>query len=95
MSHFVYFLYTPTRDRYYVGETCDLEGRIAQHNNGYYAAASTRGIKDWELFLFIECRSRRQALRLERFIKKMRNRKFYFKLKEDTQLQKVLLDKFL
>jgi putative endonuclease len=35
MNFFVYILYSPEFDKYYVGQTEDLERRIFRHNGGY------------------------------------------------------------
>ncbi len=72
LMHFVYILYTPSKDRYYVGESAFVSGRLDQHNEGFYKGAATKLASDWELFLEIECSDRSQALKIERFIKKNR-----------------------
>ena len=66
--HLVYILYSPTKDRYYVGETAFVSGRLEQHNSGFYKSAVTKIASDWEMFLKIECADRSQALKIERFI---------------------------
>ena len=92
--HFVYIIYSISINRYYVGETAHLEGRIQQHNQGLYENASTKTASDWELFLSIECVRRTQALKLERFIKKQKSRKFIEKLKAQPQVVNSILNKF-
>ena len=41
----LYILYSPSRDHYYVGSTKNLERRIKEHNGG--RTKSTRYTKDW------------------------------------------------
>ena len=94
MPHFVYIIYSENSDRFYVGETLNVQRRIEQHNAGHYNHASTKFANDWKLFLKIECHNRTQALKMERFIKKMKSRKFYFQLKENSTLIKNLFDRF-
>ncbi|WP_339607915.1 GIY-YIG nuclease family protein, partial [uncultured Roseivirga sp.] len=71
LMHFVYILYTPSKDHYYVGESAFVSGRLDQHNEGLYKGA-TKLASDWELFLEIECSDRSQALKIEHFIKKQK-----------------------
>ncbi|WP_373398424.1 GIY-YIG nuclease family protein [Algoriphagus halophilus] len=33
---FVYILYSDSKDRYYIGQTENLEERLFQHNSGYF-----------------------------------------------------------
>ncbi|MFC0878468.1 GIY-YIG nuclease family protein [Saccharicrinis sp. FJH2] len=92
--HFVYIIYSRLKDRFYIGETKDIKRRLDKHNSGFYNNASTKFTKDWKLFLTIKCNNRSQALKLERYIKKMRNRKFYQKLQNNADMVNSLLTKF-
>ena len=92
--HFVYILFSQSANRYYIGETAHLEGRVEQHNQGYYAKASTKIAKDWVLFLSITCTDRTHALKIERFIKKQKSRKFIEKLKAEPSVTLSIVDKF-
>ena len=65
---FVYILYSEKRSRYYVGQTSDINKRLEKHNQGY--VASTKGGTPWRLVLQIEVLSRKEAIVLERKIKK-------------------------
>ena len=94
MAHFVYIIYSPSTDKFYVGETVNVPARIEEHNSGHYHHASTKFANDWELFLQVECESGTQALKLERFIKRMKSRKFYQKLKKHPGLVNDLFVKF-
>jgi len=40
--HYVYIIYSESFDRFYVGETGDVGGRIMQHNTGFYRGSSTK-----------------------------------------------------
>ncbi|MEQ9304935.1 MAG: GIY-YIG nuclease family protein, partial [Marinoscillum sp.] len=44
-----YISYSQTLDRYYVGETADIDSRINKHNSGFYKRAYTTATQDWEL----------------------------------------------
>ncbi|MFT6213791.1 MAG: putative endonuclease [Roseivirga sp.] len=92
--HVVYILYSEAVDRYYVGETAHLEGRLAQHNSGFYKSASTKVASDWLVYFSIECKDRQQALKLEGFIKRQKSRKFIEKLKADSEMVDALFKRF-
>ncbi len=47
MSHYVYVLYSVKLNRYYVGQTHDIENRLSQHNSG--RNVSTKGGIPWDL----------------------------------------------
>ena len=94
MAHFVYIIYSKSVDKFYVGETLNVAKRFEQHNSGFYKAAFSKQTTDWKLFWAVECNSRRQALKLEKFIKNMKSRKFYFKLKENPTIVDDILKSF-
>ena len=94
MIHFVYIIYSQSVNRFYVGQTINPSKRLEQHKSHFYKNSSTKIADDWELFLVIECISKKQALKLEQFIKNMKNRKFYIKLKENPEIIKELLNRF-
>jgi putative endonuclease len=78
--HFVYIIHSPRFDKYYVGETSMVQGRIEQHITGKYKSASTFFTNDWELHLEIELDSRTEALVIEKYIKSMKSKKFIQRL---------------
>jgi putative endonuclease len=67
--HFVYILFSPTYDKYYVGQTNSIEGRLKRHNEGY--EGYTKPYRPWELVLVIEKESRADAMGLERKLKNL------------------------
>ncbi len=74
--HYVYILYSKQINRYYIGETSDVEGRLGQHQSGFYKGAFTKQTNDWELYLTIELVTRIEALKIERYIKQRKSRKY-------------------
>ena len=78
--HFVYIIFSPTVNRYYVGETANIKQRILKHNSKGYPNAFTKIARDWEIKLDLTCPDRETALFLETFIKRMKSRKFIEKL---------------
>jgi putative endonuclease len=75
----VYIIYSNQLDTYYTG-FCqeDFESRLQKHCNGFYDNSYTKKTNDWQLFLLIECQSKKQALQIEKHIKKMKS-KVYIK----------------
>ncbi|MDD7885048.1 GIY-YIG nuclease family protein [Flavivirga sp. 57AJ16] len=68
MSYVVYILYSEILDRYYAGQTKDIVGRLAVHNQGG-KKYTTKGIP-WKLIKTYRCSDRSEAVRLERKVKK-------------------------
>jgi len=71
--HHVYILYSPSRDRYYTGQTADMDRRLSFHAAGQ--TKSTRLVKDWHLVFRQSLPSRTDAMQLEHRLKKSKSRK--------------------
>jgi putative endonuclease len=91
---YVYILYSKSQDIFYVGQTEDLKCRLAQHNSNFYKDSYTSQANDWELFYHIDCDSRKQAMKIEKHIKSMRKRLYYYNLKKYPEITQKLLEKF-
>lgn len=78
--HYVYIIHSAKLNRFYVGETADLDRRIAWHNNGEFKDSSTALAKDWALFWQLECASIEVARKIELHIKRMKSRTYYHNL---------------
>jgi len=74
MPYFVYILYSNKADRYYVGETEDVETRIESHLKGISKYTSIAD--DWVLVYKESFDTRTEAIRRERSIKRMKSRRF-------------------
>ncbi len=59
--HYFYILYSASANRYYVGETYDLELRLEKHNDNGYKASFTKMAKDWKVALNLESESKESA----------------------------------
>ncbi|PQV47440.1 putative endonuclease [Jejuia pallidilutea] len=68
MEYKVYILYSKKLNRYYVGQTNNIEKRLKTHNSGG-KKYTTKGIP-WVLVRIYNCKSRSMAMQLERKIKK-------------------------
>ena len=67
--YFVYILNSKNSQKYYVGQTGNLEKRIKEHNDG--KVSFTKRFMPWELKLQIIKQTRTEALILERKLKNL------------------------
>ncbi|MEO0728387.1 MAG: GIY-YIG nuclease family protein, partial [Bacteroidota bacterium] len=83
---YVYILYSAPFDKYYVGQTDDIERRLAEHN-GLATTSYTSKYRPWLLQLTVACTSRKRAVQLERFIKSKKRKAFIIALIEDPEFR--------
>ena len=69
MGYFVYILYSVGHNRYYIGQTQDVESRILRHNDGY--ERSTSPYVPWVVELVLKKDSRGEAMILEKKLKNL------------------------
>jgi len=69
MNYFVYILYSEGSQKYYVGQTNNLQDRISRHNKGHNE--STKPYRPWTLLFAIEKNSRSEAVILEKKLKNL------------------------
>ncbi len=93
MKHFLYIIYSKNIDKYYVGESPNVLNRLEQHNNHYFKTNFTKVATDWKLMLSYSCKCKEDALYLERFIKRMKSRKFINKVIENQLILDDILQK--
>ena len=72
MSYFVYVLYSKNFDRFYYGQTENLEARLLNHNN--LKVSSTSKYCPWIIYAYKECESRQESMRFERQLKNLKSR---------------------
>ena len=90
--HFLYIIYSKSVDKYYSGETDNVEIRLKKHIENTYDGSFTKIASDWELKLAFECKVRSEALFLESFIKRMKSRKFIRKIISNTYILTDILN---
>jgi len=71
---YVYIIYSKQVDRYYVGQTDDLEDRLHSHLSGISSYTSIS--KDWKLVYSEEYKTREDAIRRENEIKRKKSRRY-------------------
>jgi len=69
LSFYVYILYTELHDKFYVGQTENLDQRIARHNKG--TEKFTAPYRPWVLVCSIKKPSRSEAIILDRKLKNL------------------------
>ena len=67
--HFLYIIFSESRNRYYIGETHDPEERLIRHNKHTYKNGFTNIAKDWQMVLLKEVDGKEDALLLESSVK--------------------------
>ncbi|TAN17198.1 MAG: GIY-YIG nuclease family protein [Chitinophagaceae bacterium] len=67
--YYVYILYSPDHNRFYIGQTNNMEARLYRHNSGY--EKSTSPYAPWIIKCVIEKSTRGDALILEKKLKNL------------------------
>ncbi|MBI5216378.1 MAG: GIY-YIG nuclease family protein [Ignavibacteriae bacterium] len=67
MKYAVYILRSIKTGKYYIGQTQNLEDRLARHNSGH--SFSTRHGKPWEIIHIEKYDTRSDAVKRERYLK--------------------------
>jgi putative endonuclease len=92
--HFLYIIYSPSKNTYYIGETHNIDERLIKHREHSYYGSFTKIANDWVTVLNYACSSKNDALFLEAFIKRMKSKKFIIKVIENpTILTDILLNR--
>jgi len=74
MEYFVYILYSNNFNKYYIGQTNNLEKRIKQHNENEEFNSFTKKYRPWILIYKESCESKSNALKLEKYLKSLKNK---------------------
>jgi len=91
--HYFYILHSATLERYYVGETSNISIRLDLHNRHHFKKAFTNSASDWGLVLKRECNNKDEALYLERFVKRMKSKKFTEKTIKNSKILDDILSR--
>ena len=74
MSFFVYILYSPLLDQYYIGHTSNLDDRLFRH--GHSGSKATKKANDWKLVYKEGYETKSEAYNREMEIKNKKSRKY-------------------
>ena len=90
MAYFVYILYSDSINKFYTGQTNDIDQRIKRHNSGAEKFTS-KGVP-WELVWCTSKDSRSEAIILERKLKNLKQARIVkFMLKYSFDIQNLQL----
>ena len=93
---FVYILYSTSCNKYYIGATIgEIENRLQNHINEIYGHSFTTIAKDWIIYYSLYCKDMKQALQIEKHIKRMKSRKYIENLKAYPSISEGLLLKYI
>ena len=92
--YYVYIIYSLTIDRYYIGQTDNIEERMEQHKSGFFLHSYTSKTKDWKIVLSINCSSRKQSVNIESYIKSMKSRRFISDIIQNQHRVNEIIDRF-
>lgn len=85
-SYYTYILYSKKSDLYYVGSTDNYKRRLLEHNADFNHRYTGKHCP-WELKWVLQCGTdRKTAIKVERFIKKQKSRKFIERIIAGEQL---------
>ena len=89
---YVYLLYSVHHDKYYIGQTDDIEQRLVSHNE-LSEHSFTSKYRPWELKVSIAFPSRSNAIKAEHYLKK-KNKAFWQRVIAEVELQAWLQEKY-
>ena len=92
MSYFVYILHSKSHNKYYIGQTHDLNTRILFHNS-LASNSYTSKFRPWDIYFYFNIPSRSVAMKLEKYLKK-KPRRFLLRIKNDNTLQEYIYSRF-
>lgn len=72
----VYAIYNSAVDKFYIGQTADLETRLEQHNTKVFRGYTSRFDGRWVLIYSEAVPTRQEAIVRERQLKSFQGRKF-------------------
>jgi putative endonuclease len=94
MENTVYILHSATLNRYYIGFTTNFDLRLEFHFSDEQTRKFTHKANDWEVFLTVDCSSKKQGLFIEKHIKNMKSKIYIENLKKYPEITSKLLLKY-
>ena len=88
----VYILYSEAFDKYYIGQTGNIEKRLFQHNHSTTSTFTSR-YRPWVLKQTLTFNTRATAMQVEKYLKAKR-KAFWQRVISDYELQSYIYDRF-
>jgi len=85
MPHFVYILYSQSRDRYYIGSSANVEQRLIRHNAG--TTLSTKSGRPWKVVYTEMYPKKTEALKRENNLKRLKSRVYLEEMIKESHNQ--------
>ena len=92
MNFTVYILYSPGYDKFYIGQTNNLNVRIIAHNNSDRNTYTSK-YRPWQLFWNLNVANRSIAMKIEKYLKN-KNKEFFRRLPIDSDLENYIKKRF-
>lgn len=90
---FVYILFSPKKQRHYVGSCDNLQQRLVEHNENA-RKAFTNFTDDWEVFYSKQVSDWSTALKIEKHIKRMKSKTYLNNLSKHPEISEKLILKY-
>lgn len=78
MSFYVYIIQSRKNNRFYIGQTKDINDRLRRHNNG--ESLATKFGVPWKLIHLEKFNNRSEAMKREKYLKSLKNKEYLRKL---------------
>ena len=88
----VYILRSQGSGKFYIGQTNNLDRRLYEHNNSAENSYTSK-YRPWELQISFKTNSRKDSVRLEKYLKK-KDRDFIRKIINDSSLQAYIIQRY-
>ncbi len=72
MYYYVYILYSKSHDKYYIGQTADVDNRLTRHNSG--GVKSTKPYRPWEMVYTEEYATLSESMAREKQLKSWKSK---------------------
>ena len=92
MTYYIYILYSPSADKFYVGHSNDVARRLEEHNNPIRNTFTSKYLP-WEMACYFEVsEDRGGAMKAEQHIKKQKSKGFIKQLIASEYFRKLMLE---
>ena len=89
LMYYIYILYSAGSDRYYLGYSDNPMRRLTEHNTSVHLSYTFKH-RPWEMKGYFEVgKSRKDAIRIERYLKKQKSRKIIEKILREGSISEI------
>ena len=84
MGNYKVYIIKSINQKYYIGQTNDLEDRLKRHNTNRNKYTKGRG--PWEIVISYDTETRSEAVKIESYLKKLKNSELAIKYLEKLSM---------